>query len=113
MSAWYPLVRNRSDFSTRVGVSRRPSRNGFSPSSASSCATSFCIQLLYRIALSTLALSPAWPASTAEDADALYAQRADLTKAVRSAELWQSAIDRNPSDFDAAWKRARAGYWIG
>ena len=43
----------------------------------------------------------------------MYAQRATLSKAVEAAAIWQAALDRNPSDFDAAWKRARAGYWIG
>ena len=63
---------------------------------------------MYRIALSTLALSPAWPASAAEDPDALYAQRADLTKAVRSAELWQSARDAAYQSAMAAARKAIA-----
>jgi tetratricopeptide (TPR) repeat protein len=69
---------------------------------------------LYQIAfwaLAALALSQ--PGLAAEDPDALYAQRATLAKAVQAAAIWQAALDRNPSDFDAAWKRARAGYWIG
>jgi len=69
---------------------------------------------LYQIAfwaLAALALSR--PGLAAEGPDALYAQRATLSKAVEAAAIWQAALDRNPSDFDAAWKRARAGYWIG
>ncbi len=49
----------------------------------------------------------------AQDADALYANRAVLADAQRAAAIWQARIDRDPKDFEAAWKRARAGYWIG
>src|SRR5215831_19614163 len=113
MSASYPLVRNRSDFSTRFGVSRKPSRPGSSPSSCSSAATRSCIRVLYRIALVMLATGAAFPARAAEDPDALYANRADLASARRAAAIWQAAIDNSPRDFVAAWKRAKAGYWLG
>jgi tetratricopeptide (TPR) repeat protein len=49
----------------------------------------------------------------AQDADALYANRAVLADAKKAAAIWQARIDRNAKDFEAAWKRARAGYWIG
>ena len=49
----------------------------------------------------------------AQDADALYANRAVLADAQKAAAIWQARIDRDPKDFEAAWKRARAGYWIG
>jgi tetratricopeptide (TPR) repeat protein len=49
----------------------------------------------------------------AQDADALYANRAVLADAKKAAAIWQARIDRDPKDFEAAWKRARAGYWIG
>jgi len=69
---------------------------------------------LYRIVLLTLvALVLARPGFTADDPDTLYSQRSDLAKAVHAAAIWQAALDRNPADFEAAWKRARAGYWIG
>jgi len=48
-----------------------------------------------------------------QDADALYANRALLADAERAAAIWQARLDRDPTDFEAAWKRARAGYWIG
>jgi tetratricopeptide (TPR) repeat protein len=48
-----------------------------------------------------------------EDADRLYAGRTDLASARRAAELWTAALTRNPKDFDAAWKLARADYWLG
>jgi tetratricopeptide (TPR) repeat protein len=42
--------------------------------------------------------------------DELYRQREDLTSAKRAAAIWsESAGD----DFEAAWKLARAAYWIG
>ena len=69
---------------------------------------------MYRIVFGALvALALPGRACAADDPDALYAQRATLPKAVQPAAIWQAALDRNPSDFDAAWKRARAGYWIG
>jgi len=48
-----------------------------------------------------------------ESPDALYANRTDLTSARRSAELWTASLAANPRDFDAAWKLARADYWLG
>lgn len=60
-----------------------------------------------------LVLCLASPAFAAEDADALYANRATLADARRAAAIWQDAMTRNPADFTAAWKRARAGYWLG
>jgi tetratricopeptide (TPR) repeat protein len=60
-----------------------------------------------------LVLGLACPAHAAEDPDALYANRASLDAARKAAAIWQDAIARNRSDFAAAWKRARAGYWLG
>lgn len=45
--------------------------------------------------------------------DALYANRANMADARRAAAMWQAALDKDPSAFEAAWKRARAAYWIG
>jgi tetratricopeptide (TPR) repeat protein len=100
MSAEYPLVRNFIAFSTRFGVSRRPSRVGSSPSSASSCLISSCIVLFYI------------SAAAAQSADALYADRANLASARKAADLWAAAA-KGPADFDAAWKLSRADYWLG
>jgi len=62
------------------------------------------------LALAVLSPPPAW----AEDpADLLYANRAHLTDARRAAGLWKQALNLRPNDFDAAWKLARAGYWLG
>jgi tetratricopeptide (TPR) repeat protein len=49
----------------------------------------------------------------ADDPDALYTNRATLADARKAAAIWQTALDRNPKDFVIAWKRARAGYWLG
>ena len=45
--------------------------------------------------------------------DALYANRDNLSSARRAAELWAADLNRDPSDFDAAWKLARICYWLG
>src|SRR5881394_1950367 len=49
-SVSYPLVRNRRDFSTRRGVSLKPSRDGSSPISASKWRIVSCIFLVYLLA---------------------------------------------------------------
>src|SRR5262245_17543523 len=102
MSAWYPLVRNRYAFSTRLGVSRRPSRVGSSPISASICLISSCICLFFYN-----------PVLIAQPPDALYADRANLASAQRAAEMWKADLARDSGAFEAAWKLARADYWIG
>src|SRR5438552_3256178 len=104
MSASYPLVRNLYAFSTRFGVSSNPSRVGFSPISASSLRISSCICLLYICVAA--AQSPGSP-------DALYADRAHLESARRAAAIWTADLARNPRAYDAAWKLARAQYWLG
>jgi tetratricopeptide (TPR) repeat protein len=52
-------------------------------------------------------------AALADDPDALYANRQTIADARRAAAIWQAAVDRNPADFEGAWKRARAAYWLG
>src|SRR4051794_11052649 len=101
MLAPYPLVRNLYAFSTRFGVSRRPSRAGSSPRSVSSCLISSCILLFYI------------PAAAAQSADQIYADRANLASARRAASLWSAAVSADPRNFEAAWKLARADYWLG
>src|SRR5712692_805206 len=105
MSASYPLVKNRYAFSTRFGVSIRPSRVGFSPISTSSFLMRSCICLLYISAFATPAI--------AETADALYADRTNLASATKAVEMWAAALAANPKDFDAAWKLSRGDYWLG
>jgi tetratricopeptide (TPR) repeat protein len=47
------------------------------------------------------------------DPDALYARRDDLASARTAERIWQERLRARPADFDAAWKLARARYWIG
>lgn len=106
MSASYPPVRNLYAFSTRFGVSTSPSRVGSSPSSANRRLISSCIVLLFYLStFDAIAQAPV--------ADAFYADRANLTSARKAADLWAADLTRNPNDFDAAWKLARADYWVG
>ncbi|MET0213695.1 MAG: TRAP transporter TatT component family protein, partial [Vicinamibacterales bacterium] len=51
--------------------------------------------------------------SPSDSPDQLYARRGDLTSARQAADLWRTALQRNPKDFEAAWKLARAEYWLG
>src|SRR5206468_3344521 len=104
MSAPYPLVRNRYAFSTRAGVSSSPSRAGSSPISPSSLLINSCILLFYF----HLSVAP-----YAQSADALYANRRDLASARRAADIWRADLARDPGAFEAAWKLARASYWLG
>ena len=101
ISAPYPLVRNLYAFSTRFGVSRSPSRPGSSPRSVNSFLIRSCILLFYI------------PGLAAQSADALYADRSQLASARRAADLWAAALAADPRNFDAAWKLARADYWLG
>jgi tetratricopeptide (TPR) repeat protein len=49
----------------------------------------------------------------AQAADDLYADRANIASARRAADLWSAELARDPRQFDAAWKLARADYWLG
>lgn len=52
-------------------------------------------------------------ADSADDPDLLYRRREDLASARRAAGIWQQRLARRPDDFEAAWKLARAFYWLG
>ena len=61
-----------------------------------------------------LALFPAlFPLQAAANPDALYAGREDPGKARDAAAIWAERLKQNPKDFEAAWKLARARYWLG
>jgi tetratricopeptide (TPR) repeat protein len=64
------------------------------------------------VLLLTVVVSGLQP-STTEDPDRLYADRANLASAQRAAALWEERLARDPKDFEAAWKLARASYWLG
>jgi tetratricopeptide (TPR) repeat protein len=49
----------------------------------------------------------------AQSADQLYADRANLASARRAAAVWSGMLAADARDFDAAWKLARADYWLG
>jgi tetratricopeptide (TPR) repeat protein len=49
----------------------------------------------------------------ADDPDALYAGREDLTNARRAEAIWAARLESSSKDFESAWKLARARYWIG
>src|SRR3954468_5726711 len=60
------------------------------------------------------ASSPIGPTqSNTTDPDALYAKRENVAFAQQAAATWQSRLQKNPNDFESAWKLARAAYWIG
>ena len=48
-----------------------------------------------------------------DDPDALYRDRSNSASAVRAAEIWANRVATTASDFEAAWKLARAQYWLG
>ena len=52
-------------------------------------------------------------APQASEPDALYAKREDLASAERAAAIWAERLEANSRDFEAAWKLARARYWLG
>ena len=48
-----------------------------------------------------------------DDPDALYRDRTSLASASKAAAIWSARSANNPSDFESAWKLARAQYWLG
>jgi tetratricopeptide (TPR) repeat protein len=69
--------------------------------------------LLYWPVAATVAAQGASAPETAEEADALFAGREDLTKAIAAADYWAKRLADNPEDFEAGWKLARVCYWLG
>jgi tetratricopeptide (TPR) repeat protein len=53
------------------------------------------------------------PALQSDDPDALYRARETLSSAQRAEQIWADRLKQNPSDFESAWKLARARYWLG
>ena len=116
MSVSYPLVRNRRDFSTRLGVSRRPSRVGSSPSSASSLRIVSCILAFYLAPAAALGGTPQvvsqTPVKITANPDELYAARVDVGKAKAAADIWQQRA-ADGKDYESLWKLSRASYFLG
>jgi tetratricopeptide (TPR) repeat protein len=55
---------------------------------------------------------PSLPAH-AQNADALYADRANMASAQRALDIWSGELKTHPGDFEVAWKLARIAYWLG
>lgn len=66
-----------------------------------------CILVFY------LAVFGGFVAQPAGDPDALYAQRENIVSARRAEDIWAHRLQQNAADFEAAWKLARARYWLG
>jgi hypothetical protein len=47
------------------------------------------------------------------DPDALYRDRETLASAKQAAAIWTDRLASNATDFESAWKLARAQYWLG
>ena len=45
--------------------------------------------------------------------DRLYDARENLDSALAAADAWAAVLARAPDNYEAAWKLARAAYWIG
>jgi tetratricopeptide (TPR) repeat protein len=50
---------------------------------------------------------------TGPDPDSLYRDRTMLASARGAAAIWADRLAANASDFESAWKLARAHYWLG
>ena len=68
-----------------------------------------CILVFYLLAFS----APPLAQNDTANPDALYARRDDVAFAQQAAALWQARLQKNPNDFESAWKLSRATYWIG
>lgn len=72
--------------------------------------------LLFCVQGTALLAGPTPPTRTAAqlpDPDRLYADREHLPSARQAAAIWEARLGIAPGDFDAAWKLARACYWLG
>ena len=53
------------------------------------------------------------PRAAQDDPDTLYRDRLNTASAVRASAIWRQRVASNSADFEAAWKLARAQYWLG
>jgi tetratricopeptide (TPR) repeat protein len=49
----------------------------------------------------------------ADDPDALYKERENLTNARKATDIWAARLSANPGDFDSAYRLAQGRYWLG
>ncbi len=68
-----------------------------------------CLALTARPAASAAQVSP----FQLTDPDRLYAGRESLAYATLAESIWVGRLERDPNDFESAWKLARARYWLG
>ncbi len=47
------------------------------------------------------------------DPDALYRARENIVSAQQAEAIWAARLAKDASDFESAWKLARARYWLG
>ncbi len=57
--------------------------------------------------------TPQLEAQQPPNPDRLYADREQLPSALAAAAAWEVRLTTNSRDFEAAWKLARACYWLG
>jgi tetratricopeptide (TPR) repeat protein len=60
-----------------------------------------------------LVAASAFAQTNGKDPDQLYRDREQLSSARQAADIWEARLAANPKDFEAAWKLARACYWLG
>lgn len=71
------------------------------------------VAVLIRQIVLVLCVAAARPVAADADPDALYSQRVNMASARQALSIWQARLDKDPRDFESAWKVARTTYWIG
>jgi tetratricopeptide (TPR) repeat protein len=72
------------------------------------------VVLALHLALAVTVRGATWQGqATSDEADQLYRDRSELSSAERAASLWEERVRQDPAAFEAAWKLARACYWLG
>jgi tetratricopeptide (TPR) repeat protein len=94
------------EFGTRYNSGSTLSTMGSSPPRLAALA-------LVGLLLSPSAADARQTLAPSEDPDRLYDRREDLTSAERAASIWAARLAEDPRNFEAAWKLARAAYWLG
>ena len=69
--------------------------------------------LLLVVCSAGLVAAPAQAPAPAADPDQLYDAREVPASARAAADAWTARLAGTPDDFNAAWKLARAAYWLG
>jgi tetratricopeptide (TPR) repeat protein len=71
------------------------------------------VAALYVMVVGLAGLDAQAPADVTSTPDALYARREEPGYAARAADAWAARLKAAPSDFESAWKLARARYYLG